>query len=286
MTKKIGIFVVMLLLPCSYIAPQERKSGKDSQSHPTLRVPVNVMTIHATVNDKQGNAVTELKQSDFKIYEDGSIAGRFSETLHPKFEKDKQDIRKMNLLYRNYFKLQPGKYRLKIAVADESNNLGSTEQIFEVPEKPKEGLAVSNLILTAQKSALPNLVQDIQAQMMDDRDALLFRGMQITPRVKHLWPTGVSIPVLLRIYNINGSSSQMKLQAQAKLLSEEVEYVQPPVNLSDTKLEVISNNEVAAGFDLFFPEAKPGKYTLIITTSENQLAKTATVQTDLELVAR
>jgi VWFA-related protein len=237
----------------------------------------------ASVKKKGDKLESDLSIMGAAYAEDGSIAGRFSETLHTKLEKE-QDIHKMNLPYRNYFKLQPGKYRLKLAVTDGSSNLGSAEQSFEVTAKPKQGLAVNSLVVVAQKSALPNLVQDVQAQMLDDSDPLVHNGMQITPSVRHRLPAGAAIYVLFKIYNINGVSNQWKLQVKAKLVGEKgEEFIQPSIDLSETKLVATGSSEATAGLDLAFPGAKPGKYILFIETSEAGFGEVAASQTDIEL---
>jgi VWFA-related protein len=74
MTKQIKVFALLLLLvPCSFFASQQKKDSKGTLKIPTFKVPVNVVTINATITDKQGNPVTDLKQSDFIIYEDGKL---------------------------------------------------------------------------------------------------------------------------------------------------------------------------------------------------------------------
>jgi VWFA-related protein len=67
------LILFLLLIPSSFIASQDKKSGKDGEIQPTFRLPVNVVMVNATVTDKKGNPVTDLKQSDFKIYEDGKL---------------------------------------------------------------------------------------------------------------------------------------------------------------------------------------------------------------------
>jgi VWFA-related protein len=49
------------------------KSQKDSEKPPsfTVKVPVDVVIVSATVTDKQGNQVKDLAKDDFKLYEDG-----------------------------------------------------------------------------------------------------------------------------------------------------------------------------------------------------------------------
>ena len=74
MRKRTEVFLLFLLLvPWSSSAFQSKKLGKDDKGQPTFRLPVNVVVVNATVTDKKGNPVTDLQQSDFKIYEDGKL---------------------------------------------------------------------------------------------------------------------------------------------------------------------------------------------------------------------
>jgi VWFA-related protein len=218
--------------------------------------------------------------------ENGRMAARFSEPLNRKFEKEKdQDVRKMNLPYRNYFTLQPGNYRLKLAVSDEKNNLATIEKTLEAPVKPQQGFALSSLVIVAHKTALPNLVQNIQTQLMDDSDPLIFRGMQIDPSVSQRLPVGSAIPLLVKIYKINGGSGQWTLRGKARLVNEKNENCgQVAIDLKQADLEIVSNSDAAALLNLNFPEAKPGKYILSVEISEPGSSQTSIAQTDLELI--
>ena len=217
--------------------------------------------------------------------EDGSIAGRFSEPLHLAFDKDK-DFRSTNLSYHNYFKLAPGKYRLKLAVSDEADSIGSTEQPLEVPAEPEHGLAVSSLVVAAGTSALPDLVQNIQAQMLDDSDPLFYKGMQIIPSADNRVLAGSGIPLMFIIYKRDGDASQWKLQAKVKLVSEKgEELTQPGIDLGG-QISMVNKSEAVVGIILNFASAQPGKYKLIFQTTDASSAETATAQTDLELVSR
>ena len=68
------LLLLWLLLPCTLVPAQGKKS-KESQEKaaPIFRVPVDVVVVNAVVTDKQGNPVTDLTQSDFKVYEDGKL---------------------------------------------------------------------------------------------------------------------------------------------------------------------------------------------------------------------
>ena len=74
MRKRTEVFLLFLLLvPWSSIAFQSKKPEKDDKGQLTFRLPVNVVVVNATVTDRKGNPVTDLQQSDFKIYQDGKL---------------------------------------------------------------------------------------------------------------------------------------------------------------------------------------------------------------------
>jgi VWFA-related protein len=237
----------------------------------------------AELKKKDNQLESDLNIMGLAYAEDGSIAGRFSEPLHLAFAADKeQEIRKRSITYRNYFRLQPGKYRLKIAVSDEASNLGSLERPLEVPAFPEHGPVASSLVLAAQISRLPELVQNIQTQLLDDSDPLLYNGIQIAPNIYNRFRTGSAIPVLFKLYNLKGSDP-LKLQGNARLVGENGEEFLQPIAGLDEKASPTGKSEAVFGFALVFPEAKPGKYKLLIEAREDGAAEATILQTDLEL---
>ncbi len=235
---------------------------------------------------KKGQQIgTDLNIMGVAYAENGSIAARFSQTLPISFDKEKEpEFRNGSLAYRNYFKLRPGKYRLKLAVSDESNNLGSIEQSLEVPAFPDQGFAGSSIVIAEQTSQLPDLIRNLQAQLLDENDPLLYQGVQIEPSVENRLRAGSVIPLMFRLYNLPGPPDRWDLEAKARLLDETgKEYVLGPISLKET-MSVVGDAEAAVVLRLSFQDVPPGKYRLIIETSEAASLKTATLQIDLEFI--
>jgi VWFA-related protein len=64
--------LLLLLFFCSPLFPQGKKAKKEtSPGRSAFSVRVNAVVVKATVTDKAGNPVTDLKESDFRVYDDG-----------------------------------------------------------------------------------------------------------------------------------------------------------------------------------------------------------------------
>ena len=64
--------LLLLLLFCSPLFLQSKKAKKEaSPSQSVYSVRVNSVVVNATVTDKAGNPVTDLRSNDFRVYDDG-----------------------------------------------------------------------------------------------------------------------------------------------------------------------------------------------------------------------
>jgi hypothetical protein len=215
--------------------------------------------------------------------EDGSISARFSETMHLNIEKDQeQEFRKSTISYRNYFRLRPGKYRLKLVTADDADKLGSMEQTLEVPAMPENGMVASSLVLAEKIQRLPDLIRDLHVRLLDNSDPLIFSGLQISPSIDNKMAVGSPLPVFFRLYNIGGPNRK-NLVSKAKLISEKGEEISIPDAIpldADTMFRM--GNEAVVGLRLPFAGVRPGKYKLVIEIAETGASQSLTAQSDLE----
>lgn len=259
----------------------------DSPRMARVLVTARIGMEKAEVRMKGGQMAGEIHVMGAAYAENGSLAARFSETLSLSFDRDKErEFRRTYLTYRNYFRLRPGKYRLKLAASDGANNLGAMEESRDVPAFPEDGLAASSLVLAEQVYRLPDLIQNLQTRLLDDSDPLIYAGMRISPSVENRLPAGAPIPVFYRIYDSAGKGIPSKLTAKAKLIGEKGEVrTSAPIPL-DENLQRVGGSEGVIGFTVAFADAEPGKYTLMIETGDAASADAATVQADVELIGR
>ena len=251
------------------------------------KVLINVrIRLEKTVFKNKGDQIgVDLNMIGVAYSDSGSIAARFSETIPIRIEAAKeQALRKSSLIYQNYFKLRPGKYRLKLAISDEFNNLGSSEQAFVLPALPDQGFAGSSLVVADEVTRLPDIIRSLPTQLLDASNSLLYSGFQIEPSVLNRIQMNATAVMMFRIYSLSEPIDPLKLVAKSKLVDQNgKEHPLGLIHLKDLASPV-GKTEAVAFLHLSFPGVPPGKYTLVLETGHEGSSQMATLQADVEFV--
>jgi hypothetical protein len=201
--------------------------------------------------------------------EDGSVAARFSETVNLSIEKEKEAaFQNQDIPYQNYLKLRPGKYQLKIAIADEKGKIGTTEQQLVIPPLPADGMASSSLVLTQQMNQLPDLIKNIQSSLMEENDPLAYKGMQLIPDVDQILSKDGSIAVYYKVYNLKSNPQNRHLVAKIQVIDEKGAPATNESLVLDDATQPTGPSEAAIGFSIPLKGMAPGKYQLKIETQD------------------
>ncbi len=237
------------------------------------------------LKNKRGQSAGDLNVMGVAYAENGNIAARFSESVHRAADKEQGRNSNNGLVYKSYFKLRPGKYRLKIAVADEANNLGSVEQLLEIPVVPENNLAGSSLVIVDDASPLPALIENLRTQLLNENDPFVHAGLQVSPSIENKLSTKSLPAVLFKIYNFSENPEGWKAVAIARLLKDGKEVLSLPQIPLEQSPSQFGATGAAFGLNLPFRGVVPAKYTLVIEIAEAATSRRTTVQTDLEFTA-
>ncbi len=214
--------------------------------------------------------------------EDGSVAARFSETMNLAVEKDKEELfRNQDIPYRNYLKLRPGKYQIKLAVADEKGKVGTAEQSLVVPPISPAGPSSSSLVVTQQMTQLPDLIRNLQTRLLDESDPLIYKGLQILPQVENTVNRENPVAVFYKLYNLTSNEQERKLTAVVQLVDEKGKSDPMPSFPIDDLVFPTGRNEVAIGLNLPVKDLAPGKYRVIIETTDTTKNQKVSSQTEI-----
>jgi hypothetical protein len=131
---------------------------------------------------------------------------------------------------------------------------------------------------------LPMLIQNIEARLLEDSDPLVYEGLQISPSIDNKLPINASLPVLFKLYSPAGELDRWKIVATAKLVKDTGEELSLLPFTLEENVPQAYNTEATLGFRMTFQGVSPGKYTLIIETTDAASSHNAVVQTDVEFV--
>jgi len=247
------------------------------------RVPISARIQRGTIELKKKGSlmVNAVDVMGVAYAEDGSVAARFSETLNLAVEKEKEEIfRNSDIPYRNYIKLRPGKYQLKLAIADEKGKVGSSEQTLAVPPMPA-GMASSSLVVSQEMTQLPDLIKNMQTRLLDEADPLIYKGIQILAPVGNTVRRESPIAVFYKLYNLEGNEASRSLTANVQIIDEKGQVSElPPMDLEEAAYPT-GPSEAAIGFNLPLKDLPPGKYQLKVETVDKTKNQSITSQAEM-----
>jgi hypothetical protein len=187
------------------------------------------------------------------------------------------------LVYRNYFRIRPGKYRVRLAVSDEKGKIGVAEQSLVVAPLPAGRLAASSLIIADQVAQLPDLIQSLRSELLENSDPLVFNGLKVTPAADHAVRVGGSVQVFYKLYNIGATPDQRKFTARVEIVGEKGAAMSLPPTPLDRNVFPTGPTDAIVGIPLPLANIPAGDYRLVIETKESGSGQDVTVETDLRI---
>lgn len=177
-------------------------------------------------------------------------------------------------------KLIPGRYRLKLAVADINGRVGTAEEDLFIPALPEDRLATSSLVAARELETFPPSVFAVQAKLSDELDPFIHQGLQIRAPASRRFSRGEPLIVFYRIYNLSAEDSRNPLMARVSLDGESGRFKQFPPVLLNKGVEAATGGEAGVAFQLPTGDLEPGKYSLKVETRNVSGSRTVMAGTE------
>jgi hypothetical protein len=209
---------------------------------------------------------------------EGKTILRFSEPFRVQLNKTKEkQTNSPDVTYRRNLLLPPGEYKLKLIVADEKGQVGSTERNLTISPSSSSAPAMSALVVTQRTRPMPELIQDLQSQLLEEDDPLVYKGHQILVPVEYKLDRQLPMILFFKIHNLRGIDPDRRLVARLRFVNETHQTLELPlIDLRETALPT-GPNEVAVGLNFSLQSVMPGNYKLIVEAtdakSHNQLSE-------------
>lgn len=245
-----------LKLVCDYFY-----EGPDQVRAPvTIQLPIAKLKFRKEKN-LRADAIDVLGVA---LREDGSQAARFSDTLNFRIENErlKKFPENATLSIPNYFKFPPGKYRLKIAVHDEGDVVGTAEQPVDIPRHKPGEFAVSSLVLSSEVRELSSLLSNLESQLFDDTNPLVYNGLKVYQSVGKRFSQDLPMALYFMAYNLASDSKDKKpaVQLSYSIMTRNKLVYQLP--LSQIKDPLVQDGRMALGMWIPLKDIPPGDYTV------------------------
>ena len=142
---------------------------------------------------------------------------------------------------------------------------------------------MSSLVVTQQATALPSLIEDIQSQLMQEDDPLIYKSYQVSVVPGSNLDRAKPMFIFYRLYNVGDQETQYDLEAKAQITDAKGQTnVIPSIPLNPVAVPS-GDRQVSIGISMPTSELLPGKYRLRVETTERKTFQSVAGETELEV---
>ena len=212
----------------------------------------------------------DLRLMGVAFSDDGQAASIFSQTF-PQASEEAESV------VEGFLKLKPGKYRIKLVVADRHARLGTAQQSLWIPELSRDALMTSGLVLSQDLEPFSPSVAGMQ---VPEARWLIHRGFRVKPSMSNEIVPPQPLALFYKLYNASKlEDGNLTARVQAvKDTGAAVDF--PPIALDRNHLEERAPGQVAVGFRLSTQSLSPGNYRFEVTTEESGSGRATITETD------
>jgi VWFA-related protein len=261
LTKAIDESSPLTALPLQLVTDYFYESPGQARAPVSVRLPISKLKM----KKDRGLRSDALDILGVALREDGTKVARFSDTLNLKMENDqwKKLPENATVTFPNYFRLPPGKYKLKVAVHDEGDLVGTVEQAVDIPPYTGGQFTTSSLVLSGEVRPLSGLINSLESELLDDKNPLISNGMKVYQSVDKTFYAGTAVCIYFSLYNLTIDPNQKKpsLLLSYSLISNDKLVYQMPLSRI-TQLPAMENGVLPVGMWVPLKDVTPGQYTI------------------------
>lgn len=169
-----GTILASLQLPFFYTATNTAR----------VNVAMDIPSDAMKFEKQKGKFRAQLDVLGIAYNQDGSPAGRFSDTIKREFDdkKEVEAFQKNPIHYENQFDIGAGKYNFKVVFGEGANsNFGKIEMPLDIDQWDSANFGMSALALSTQYQKEAELALTLDQSLLEDRVPLIADGIQVIP---------------------------------------------------------------------------------------------------------
>lgn len=196
---------------------------------------------------------------------DGTEAARFSDTVHMEFEKKElEEFNKNPFVYQNQFDIGSGQYQLSVVFSSGGESFGKLQAALAVDPYDGKHFSLSSLALSKEAHPISDMMQGLDADLMEGNVPLVFRGMQIMPAADYHFKKTDSAMVYLEIYEpLLSGPNPPQVGLELKIVDIKTGQAKMDAGVTKTQDAIRPGNPVVPmGLRVPVDKLDPGSYRL------------------------
>ena len=252
-----------------------------SRNRAQVAISARVQAVTLKFKEQKGQKIYSLNVIGLVLDRNSAVAARFAEPYQVIQDKAVGQRHDSTIYYQRMIKLLPGEYTIKLAVADKDMRIGTSAQDIIIPRLESAKPAISSLVVTQQLTMLPALIQDIQSRLMQEDDPLIYKNYRVSIPAERYLDRQKPMVIFFKLYNVRDQSA---LQAKAQLRDENGKQVLSIPSIALDSVAVASGGEqLTIAIRMPTSEIPPGKYKLLIETTDRKTNQSVSGETGLEV---
>jgi len=185
--------------------------------------------------------------------------------VHLEFEKEQfEEFNKRPFLYENQFDIASGQYRLGVVFSSGGETFGKLEAPLAVDAYNGKHLGLSGLALSKELHPVSQMVEKLDADLMEGHAPLVTHGMQVVPAADYHFRKTDPTMVYLEIYEpLLLGPNPPKVSLEFKVVDTKTGLAKMNVNITDTEGSIQAGNPVVPiGLKVLVDRLGQGSYRL------------------------
>ena len=170
---KAGNIPATLAAPFFYTAPNTAR----------VNLAMEIPTENLKFSREKGKQHAAINVLGIAYKPDGSVGGRFSDTVNLDFadKKEVEEFKKQPLNYENQFDVASGQYTLKVVFSSGGENFGKLDVPLTIDPYDAGQFGLSAMAFSKQIRHVTDMETQLDSMLLENRTPLVTQGMELIP---------------------------------------------------------------------------------------------------------
>jgi VWFA-related protein len=261
-------------IPMSLSAPFIYLGSQKARVNVSLQFPAK--TLH--IEKSNGEVRYQFNVLGIALRPDGSVAGRFSDSVNETADKEQQQkLAEQPFDYHGWFDIAPGQYRLVVVVSAEGSEFAKSTASLDIPPYDEQSLSLSGIVLSDDLQPVSPLLAGLTGRLSAKQGDLVAGGYQIQPSATRAFPAKGTPTFYIQVYEpalLRPQPPHVGIRCEIINLKSNAPAYESGLLVIDSQVEA-GSAVVPVAFKLPMDKLSPGAYRMVVQAADSAGATSA-----------